>query len=353
MTICFFGDYNSEYARNRVLIRGLKENGVNIIECNVRSGSKLKRHWGMITSYLKNSDSFNILLIGYSEDRWLVLLAKILAPSKVLVWDAFYSVYDKYVYDRKVISCFNPKAWYWWLIEYFICRLPDFILLDTQVHIDYFIKQFNVSPKKFIRVFVGTDIELDRSIPIVNDHPGLFLVHFHGGYIPLQGVKYIIQAAKILEKHHDIRFNLIGRGQTWLVDRKLADYLDIKNINFIDYLPFDELTKIISQADICLGIFGDTMKTQRVIPNKVYEAAAMAKPIITGDTPAMKELFVNRENILLCRIADVDDLVEKILELKNNKELRNKIAQGGYKLFIQQTTPKVICQNLLAQLNDL
>ncbi len=34
ITFCFLGNYNSEYSRNRVLIRGLEENGVTVFQCN-------------------------------------------------------------------------------------------------------------------------------------------------------------------------------------------------------------------------------------------------------------------------------------------------------------------------------
>jgi len=46
MTICYFGDYNSNYSRNRVIIKGLKENGVNVLECNVgEKGKKAQRDY--------------------------------------------------------------------------------------------------------------------------------------------------------------------------------------------------------------------------------------------------------------------------------------------------------------------
>jgi glycosyltransferase involved in cell wall biosynthesis len=103
--------------------------------------------------------------------------------------------------------------------------------------------------------------------------------------------------------------------------------------------------------DVCLGVFGNTVKTQRVIANKVYEAIAMAKSVISADTQGMGELFEDRKNILFCRRADPEDLAEKILELKNNEELRSKIAQSGYELFQRRATPKIIGCDLLNALS--
>ena len=179
-----------------------------------------------------------------------------------------------------------------------------------------------------------------------------FLVGFWGNFIPLQGVEYIVKAVKLLEKHQDIQFQLIGRGQTYNKAIKLARRLKIKNINFVDRAPQEELPKYMQKADICLGIFGDTKKTQRVIPNKVYEAIAMKKPVITADTPAMRELFTNKKNILFCKIANAQDLADKILELKRNKASREKIAQSGYETFKKYAMPKFIAKNLLKELKS-
>lgn len=176
------------------------------------------------------------------------------------------------------------------------------------------------------------------------------LILFWGNFIPLQGIQYIIQAAKTLENHLDIQFTIIGGGQMSKDISCLVEKLKVNNIRFVDRVNIKKLPQYIENADICLGIFGNTGKATRVIPNKVYEAIAMGKPVISGDTPAIRELFTDRSNILLCRMADSGDLAEKILELKNDLELREKIAEGGYELYNKYATPQIVGKNLLAEL---
>lgn len=178
-------------------------------------------------------------------------------------------------------------------------------------------------------------------------------VLFWGYYIPLQGAEYIVRAAKLLESDPEIRFTMVGGGQTYDTIVALAEGLGLKKITFMSRVSIDQLANQIREADICLGIFGNTPKAQRVIPNKAYDAIATAKPLISADTPAIRELFTDRENILLCRVADPEDLAAKIRELKNDPILREHIAQGGYRLFQEQATPNIIGKQLADRLTEI
>ena len=178
-----------------------------------------------------------------------------------------------------------------------------------------------------------------------------FTVIFRGQFLPESGVEYAIKAAKILEANIDIKFKILGSGQEFGKVKKLAEGLKINNFEFLPRVEYKELPQFIASLDVCLGIFGQTLKTQRVIPNKIYEAIAMAKPVITAETPAIRELFTNKEDILLCRASDPEDLAAKILQLKSDSIMREKIAQNGYRLFESQCRPRHIVERLLLSLN--
>src|SRR3989338_4689893 len=327
MTVLYFGNYNSSYSRNRVLIKGLRQNGVKLIECNVRK-SGFRALIPLFFKYLRLNPSYDLMIVGFPGQE-VMFLARFIT-KKPIIFDAFTSHYGGYILDRKYFPTKSLRAKYYRFLDKWSCKLADLVLLDTNAHIDFFVKEFGLPKEKFRRIFVGTDSDIfyPRRAEKSDDK---FLVHFHGHYIPLQGVKYIIEAAKILEKEN-IAFNLIGRGQTFGEDRKFAERLGVKSINFMDPVPYDKLPDYISRTDVCLGIFGDSPKTELVIPNKVFEAMAMAKPVITADTPAVRELFTDKKNIFLCRRPDSRNLSDSILQLKQNDELRHMISDGAYNL---------------------
>ncbi len=153
----------------------------------------------------------------------------------------------------------------------------------------------------------------------------------------MQGIEFIIKAAKSLEDEKNIEFVIIGSGQEKGRIVQLANELNVENIYFFDKFPQLDLPEKIAESDVCLGIFGSTEKTRRVIPNKVFECVAMKKAVITADTPAIKELFAENE-LCLVKIADYQSIAETIIKLKNNRKLIEEFENKGYEKFLNIAT---------------
>ena len=115
----------------------------------------------------------------------------------------------------------------------------------------------------------------------------------------------------------------------------------------------DELASTIHRAGICLGVFGRGVKTQRVIPCKIFDYLAMAKPLITADTPAIRELLTHGENAYLCPIGDQQALATQILEFKKNPDLRRRIAMNGHQTYLRFCAPDVMGKGLVQAFNTL
>jgi glycosyltransferase involved in cell wall biosynthesis len=115
-------------------------------------------------------------------------------------------------------------------------------------------------------------------------------VLFYGQYIPLHGIPVIIEAARLL-RDLPIAWTLIGRGQeSQLVDRMIAAE-PLPGLTRIPWVDYPGLGQHLAEADLCLGIFGTSDKAASVIPNKVFQLVCAGRPLITRDSPAIRELF--------------------------------------------------------------
>ena len=348
MKILIFGSYDPAYSRNHVLLKGLRENGVEVIECNTR-GSNLTKLLSLLFKYVTGNYSYDVMLVPFPGQE-VMLLARCLT-SKPIVFDAFTSHYGGYILDREKYSKNSLRAaWYKWL-DRTSCKRADLVLLDTNAHIDFFVDAFELPRPLFKKLYVGTNSEVMKPLGTRPEN-SIFTVHFYGNYIPLQGVEYIIKAAAIL-RNEEIVFNIIGRGQTFSQNKRLADSLGLANVRFIEKVPYAELAIFINASDVCLGIFGHTTKAALVIPNKVYDALACSRAVITARTSAIEELLQDQEHAILCRPADPEDLAAKILLLKNDRELRNRVAKTGHELFLKELTEQHLGSQLLSYIREL
>ncbi|MDD5434306.1 MAG: glycosyltransferase family 4 protein [Nitrospira sp.] len=398
LSICYFGTYSMEegYPRNRVIIEGLRQNGVDVVECHedfwkdtsqklegVKAGSGIvKMLYRLLLTYSKliikfrRVGHYDALIVGYAG-HIDIFLAKVLNlfRRKPLIFDAFLSLYDTTVMDRRIVRPGSVKARLLRLIDTWSCRLADAVLLDTQAHVDYFVKEFGIPSGKFFAVPVGSALhyEFSNVIPskegiqsnglvldscfrrnddlrtrITDTIHEYFEILYFGSYIPLHGVDVIIMAAKILEDEKDIVFTMIGKGQLLPAMKQLASDLELKNVNFIDrFVEENELVQYIRRVDVCLGIFGNTEKALRVIPCKVYNCLQFGKPLITGHTVATEGILKHKENAFLCRPGDAEELAKGITELKDDVKLRENIGTNGYKYFESNFSVEAIGQGIL------
>jgi glycosyltransferase involved in cell wall biosynthesis len=352
MRVCYFGPYDSGYPRNRVIIKGLRKNGVDVIECNSQSSNRLLDYAKLLKKH--NASKYDAIILGARGDYFGQPLVPIIRriTRKPVIFDAVLTLYETIVSDRKLIDEEAIRSRLLYLLDYEAFHMANLVLSDTNAHTDYYSHFYELEVGGIRRILVGSDDEV--FYPRESTKKGnSILVMFWGGFIPLQGVKYIIEAAKSLENHKDLRFEMRGFGQTYESACKLCRTLKISNL-IIDpnWVSYNELPSHIARADICLGIFGETEKAKRVIPNKAIEALAMEKPLITGDSPAAREILRNMENCVLVPMANPKAIADAVLALKEDKGLREKIAENGYRLFKERLGPKAIGKQLKSTLME-
>ena len=157
LTVCYFGTYTPEYSRNRILISGLRENDVEVIECQTIRRGFLKyidlaiKHW-------KIRNKYDVIVVGFQGIQ-AVILAKFLT-RKTIIFDAFASLYDSMVMDRKNVKIKSFTAKYYWWLDKISMIFADIILFDTNEHINYASNEFGIKKEKFRRIFIGADISI-------------------------------------------------------------------------------------------------------------------------------------------------------------------------------------------------
>ncbi len=175
-------------------------------------------------------------------------------------------------------------------------------------------------------VFVGSEQEcfagykehVNVSGPVA-EHKKLSVL-FYGQFIPLHGIETIIESARIL-KGKPVEWHIIGQGQEAPRIQKMLDEVILPDVTWTKWVKYEELNNWITKSDICLGIFGKSGKASRVIPNKIYQVISSGKPVITLDSPAIRELLdPDMQNIFLVPPGVARKLDDTILYLQTSPD---------------------------------
>jgi len=375
--ICLFGAYDTERNVNNVFLNGLKKlKNVSIIEVNLPAPNLardflfnqkylfttkffkhfINRNIYLIKKYLKsNYHDIDCIYIGYPghESIYFAYFLRILSwklfNRKIpIIFNPYTSLIDSVTMDYRKLKKKSFLAKFYYLIEWIAFHLSDLIISQSDMEKYRFCELFHLNPKKIFRIFLG----VNEVLFYPQKYEGFkdkFIIGFNGNYIPLHGIDFIIQSAKRIEQYtEDIIFEIVGGTKLEIYEnKKIVKKLGISNINFIPHIPINKIPQTIARSDIQLGIFGSTLKAKRVIPNKVFTALAMRKPIITANTKAINELLTHQKNCYLCKIADPDSLANAIITLYENEKLRKEIALNGYKLFQKKLNSAKLSKKLI------
>ncbi len=224
----------------------------------------------------------------------------------------------------------------------------DYIVFDTAAHRLWAIKQLGLPQHRCHTLYIGADVDLFASAKLqVKGPTSPIVVGFYGSLVPLQGVEKIILAAYSLREREDIRFELIGNIKQAKYLDKLRKQYPSDRVEYLATVPFAQLPEHIQQWDICLGIFGDSLKADVVVPNKVYHYAASGKAIITREARGIDELFTSGENIW-CIPPTSEALAEAIIELAMDADMRSRLGAKARSVIQEKLTAADVARQFLA-----
>lgn len=346
MHILFVSGREISYERNQVLLRALGRFAeVEAIAYPFPSRSLLASSlWLALRSVgrLATGPSFDLCLVGFYGYFIAQLLAR--TTRTPLLFDAFLSNYDTLCFDRREYA---PNSWRGRLaygLDRSTCDLAAGVILDTPRHSDYFVHTFQLSPHKLYTVPVGCNEDLFYPRPATKTTRLQVLTY--SSYMPLHGMDTVVQAAALV-KDLPLHFRLIGAGPELARVQHLAASLPVPNLEFVPPVDKETLAAEIAGAHICLGgHFGITAKAGRVVPGKLYQMLAMARPVIAGATPANQDLLRHGRDAWLVPPGDPIALANGLRTLFTDCGLRHNLAQTGRALFKRKASEAIIAKQL-------
>jgi hypothetical protein len=206
-----------------------------------------------------------------------------------------------------------------------------------------------IDPAKISVVQNGANLELysprekNRELLLKFGLSDKFTVGFIGTLGMAHRLDFIINAASKIEDKI-IHFLIVGAGSEKENLENLLKELRPHNITLVGMIPKIEVPEYLSIIDVALINLRKNDTFKAVIPSKIYESAAMGKPILLGVEGEARKLVESYNAGLAFEPENETDFVTKLLILKNNKQLYNELKEGGRKLAADFDRKKLACE---------
>ncbi|MGQ9570235.1 MAG: glycosyltransferase [bacterium] len=142
-----------------------------------------------------------------------------------------------------------------------------------------------------------------------------------------QDLKTIQSLAKKLkeEKYNDVLIIVTAEGES-------SD-----NLLYLGYVQYGEIPRFIASADVGLCLYEnyDFYKKFYYSPTKFYDYMASGLPVIGTNAGQIKLVIDENQNGLLTDNS-IEDLIEKIMLLKNNPDIASEMGLRGRKAVIKK-----------------
>lgn len=216
------------------------------------------------------------------------------------------------------------------MIEQMVLKFSDLAFTVTESLKKRFVQR-GADPAK-IRVVTNviddTDFIKARNLPKQNSED--FIIITHGSIEKRYGHELVIQAINELKHQYpNIKLFICGWGSYEAQLKKITSELNCeKNVRFFGYLPYDELLKLLRNADAGIISMPKSPYSELIDTNKLYEYIAIGLPVIHSRLKPIEENFSNN-SITFYEPGNVNDLKNSIVDLYRSPGKRENLVKSA------------------------
>ena len=162
------------------------------------------------------------------------------------------------------------------------------------------------------------------------------IIHF-GSMGASNGLGYIVNAAKVAQERgaDDLNFIFLGDGSTQPMLKDMVKGYGLRNVQFLGDHGMEVVSEIVNCCDASIVSFNNVPILATNSPNKLFDSLSAGKPVIVNSSGWTKDL-VEKDNCGFFVDPDnPNDLVDKLLEVKDNKELLKQWGENSRRLSLE------------------
>ncbi len=244
-------------------------------------------------------------------------------------------------------------------IERFAYRQADLVVSVTDGFVPHIRERRGDGPIAVIKngvdltTFTTPDAAAEAEFRAAHGLTGKFVAAYVGTHGMAHRLDTVLEAAELLRDRSDIAFLLVGDGAER--ERLVAEVAarGLSNVVMLGQQPKSAMPGIWAASDAALVLLRrvDTFKT--VIPSKMFEAMAMACPMILGVEGEAKALMEAGGGGIAITPESAAELAAAVTRLADDPAFAAQLGESGRSFVAREFDRRVLAERLLTDMQAL
>ncbi|MFZ0731384.1 MAG: glycosyltransferase family 4 protein [Candidatus Sulfotelmatobacter sp.] len=244
----------------------------------------------------------------------------------------------------------------------FLYQRANLVVVVTPAFKDHLIERWRVPSEKIAIVENGVETNLfapasTDTILTVRRQLGAepkYLVCYIGTMGMAHGLETLLAAAEQLRNTHpQVLFLLIGEGAEKERIQSLAQSRSLANVQFLDQQPREKIPALICASNACLVLLKKTDVFKTVIPTKMLEFMACARPVILGVEGQARQIVEDSAAGLVIEPENAEALAAAIDRLIANPALGPALGQKGREYIVKNFSRAATAEKYIGVLQGM
>jgi len=214
----------------------------------------------------------------------------------------------------------------------FAMKYSDIVTVVSNTMYKDLINKYPAYKSKVYFLPNGVDEELFK-LPTPNHKTlnNIFTVLVVASLIKGKNIETIIKAVARIKDTQSCNLLIVGDGPEREFLKKLVNELELSSLTeFMGVIDPDKMNMIYKKADVLVVSSLSEGRT-----NVILEAFAAGVPVLASAIPSTQEMVTDHVNGILFQSGNIGSLSQKLSELMNNRELRQRVAEHGRQYILQ------------------
>ena len=229
-----------------------------------------------------------------------------------------------------------------------IYRKADRILITSELFREYLCREFGIADRVIqYHPQYAQDCFQHRALP-QKDTVDLM---FAGNIGSAQCIPTILEAARLLRDHPQLRWHIVGDGSRLEENRQLAEKMSLSNVIFHGRKPLEEMPRYYAMADAMLvTLIGDPL-ISLTLPAKVQTYMAAGKPILGAANGEIARTIQSSGCGFCAPAEDAEGLAKAVRDFLESPD-KEAMGQNAQRYYLENFSRKRFMDDLEKELME-